>query len=199
MDELIRIYWKPLYFFVRQKGFDNETAKDIVQEFLADVLERGTITKADPERGRFRTFLLTAISNFVKDRHKASHRLKRGGGQSLLSLDFDDGERQFAMEVAGGETPETVLNRAWARGMLDQCISELTGNESHLLAFEMLMQGADYAEIVKETGLSLSAAKTGVLRLRRQLKELLLNRMAESGETPDDAELAMADLAALLR
>jgi RNA polymerase sigma factor (sigma-70 family) len=101
-DTFVRIYWKPLYFFVRQHGADNETAKDIVQEFLTSMLERGSLTKADPARGRFRTFLLAALTNFMKDRQKAAARQKRGGAQTILSLDFADGERGMSSRCPGG-------------------------------------------------------------------------------------------------
>jgi RNA polymerase sigma factor (sigma-70 family) len=199
MDQLIRVYWKPLYYFIRQKGFDNETAKDIVQGFLADALERGTMFKADPSRGKFRTFLLAALTNFIKDWHKAASRLKRGGGQATLSLDFDGGERQYAIDVASGETPEAALNRAWAQSTLEACISELRGNPLHLQAFRLMMEGASYSEIGKRTGLGESAAKAAVFRLRQQLKDGVLRRVARPGQETDDPERMMADFAALLR
>lgn len=198
MDELIRIYWKPLYYFIRQKGFDNEAAKDLVQDFLADVLERNTIAKADPVRGKFRTFLLAALSNFIKDWHKASARLKRGGGRFMYSLDFNAGERQYALEVASGETPETVLNRAWARSTLEECISELAGNPTHLQAFRMMLQGSRYSEISKETGLTESAAKAAVCRLRQQLRDEVLRRLGRMEQWPDPEEIDIADVASLL-
>jgi len=199
MDQLIRTYWKPLYYFIRQKGFDNETAKDIVQGFLADALERGTMFKADPARGKFRTFLLAALGNFIKDWHKAASRLKRGGGQSTLSLDFDGGERQYAIDVASGETPEAALNRAWAQSTLEACISELRGNPLHLQAFRLMMEGASYSEIGKKTGLGESAAKAAVFRLRQQLRDGVLRRVTNTGQETVDPDRAMADFAALLR
>lgn len=199
MDTLIRAYWKPLYYFIRQKGFDNETAKDVVQDFLADALERGTISRADPSRGKFRTFLLTALCNFIRDWHKSSNRLKRGGGQVTLSLDFDAGERQYAFEVASGETPETILNRAWLQSVLEQCIAELTGNPTHLQAFRLMIQGFSYSAIAKETGLSESAVKAAVCRLRQQLRSIVLRRVHRSGEDANSEGIDFAEIAALLR
>ena len=199
MDQLIRLYWKPLYFFVRQKGFDNETSKDIVQGFLAEALERGTFAKADPARGKFRTFLLTALTNFMKDRHKASGRLKRGGGTSTLSLDFDCGERQYALEIASGDTPETTIDKSWAMRTLDRCMAELEGSPAHLRAFRMITEGACYAEVEKKTGLSETAAKTAVFRLRQQLREKVLRQITPSGRTVEDEELAMAEFVSFLQ
>jgi RNA polymerase sigma-70 factor (ECF subfamily) len=199
MDVLIRAYWKPLYFFVRQKGFDNETAKDVVQDFLADALERGTIARADPARGKFRTFLLTSLCNFIRDWHKSSNRLKRGGGHVTLSLDFDVGERQYSVEIASGETPETILNRAWLQGILEECIANLTGNPVHLQAFRLMIQGSSYTDIGRETGLTPSAVKAAVFRLRQQLRDLVLRRVQSSGEDAGPADLRLDDVAALLR
>jgi RNA polymerase sigma-70 factor (ECF subfamily) len=199
MDVLIRAYWKPLYFFVRQKGFDNETAKDVVQDFLADALERGTIARADPARGKFRTFLLTALCNFIRDWHKSSNRLKRGGGHVTLSLDFDVGERQYSVEIASGETPETILNRAWLQSVLEESIAQLSGNPVHLQAFRLMIQGATYSDIAGETGLSESAVKAAVFRLRQQLRDLLLRRVQGSGDLSDLADGQVEELAALFR
>jgi RNA polymerase sigma-70 factor (ECF subfamily) len=198
MDGLIRIYWKPLYFFVRQKGYDNETAKDLVQDFLTNALERNTLLKADPARGRFRTFLLAALTNFIKDWNRASGRLKRGGGHALLSLDFEGGEQEYSIEMATAQTPEALFHRAWAQALLAQCISELKGKPAHLQAFEVLMRGGTYEEICRETGLNESAAKTAIHRLRQQLREILLGYIAHSLKAEEDLELALADFASCL-
>jgi len=199
MDGLIRIYWKPLYFFVRQKGYDNETAKDMVQDFLTSALERHTLLKADPRRGRFRTFLLAALSNFIKDWNRSSARLKRGGGHAMLSLDFEGGEQEYSFETATTQTPEALFHRAWAQALLEQCISELKGKPSHLRAFELLIRGGNYEEICRETGLHESAAKTAVHRLRQQLREILLGYIGRTGNgDDDDVELALAEFASCL-
>ena len=146
LDALIRIYWKPLYFFVRQRGFSNEEAKDIVQDFLANALERHMITRADPLRGRFRSFLLAALTNFLKDRLRSLGRQKRGGGKSPLSLDLGIGEHRGARPADKGEQPETIVDREWAKGLLGKCISELMGKPSHLQAFDLQMQGVGLRE-----------------------------------------------------
>ena len=198
LDGLIRMYWKPLYFFVRQKGYDNETAKDLVQDFLTAALEHGTLSKADPARGRFRTFLLASLSNFIKDWNRASARLKRGGGHALLSLDFEGGEQEYSRETATEETPEALFHRAWARGLLAQCISELKGKPAHLRAFELLMGGTSYDEICRETGLNESAAKTAVHRLRQQLRQLLLGYMGRPAADDGDSERALGEFASYL-
>jgi RNA polymerase sigma-70 factor (ECF subfamily) len=198
LDGLIRMYWKPLYFFVRRKGYDNETAKDLVQDFLTQALENDTLSKADPARGRFRTFLLTALTNFIKDWNRTSARLKRGGGQDLRSLDFEGGEQEYALVRATEETPEAVFHRAWAQGLLAQCIASLKGKPAHLRAFELLMRGGGYPEICKETGLNESAAKTAVHRLRQQLRDALTGTLRKSLGEDEEIDVALAEFASLL-
>jgi RNA polymerase sigma factor (sigma-70 family) len=198
LDALIRLYWKPLYFFVRQRGFGNEEAKDIVQEFLAIALEHGMIPRADPLRGRFRTFLLAALTNFLKDRRRANGRLKRGGGHAPISLDLELGEPRYARAVNTGEPPETIVDRAWAKGLLGQCISELQGKPSHLRAFDLQMKGVDYASIGKETGLTETAAKTAVHRLRVRLRGIIRSHLSLENATEEEVGREVAEFASLL-
>lgn len=198
LDALIRVYWKPLYFFVRQRGFENEEAKDIIQEFLAGAIERGMIPKADPLRGRFRTFLLAALTNFLKDRRRSGGRLKRGGGHVPMSLDLELGEPKYSRAVRTGEPPEVIVDRAWAKGLLSQCILELVGKPSHLQAFDLQMQGVDYANIGRMTGLSETAAKTAVHRLRLKLRGILRTHLRLQNATEEEVGREVAEFATLL-
>jgi RNA polymerase sigma-70 factor (ECF subfamily) len=199
LDTLISIYWKPLYFFVRQKGNDNETAKDIVQDFLTSLLSKQTLQKADAARGRFRTFLLAALENFMKDRLKSASREKRGGGQKIVSLDFSTGEKEYTLQVRAGEAPETVLNRAWARSLWEDSLARLQGEASHLEALKMYLADSDYKHISAKTGLSESAAKTAVHRLRGQLRTIITNHIRETVSTDEDLRGEVAEFMELLR
>ena len=198
LDALIRIYWKPLFFFVRRRGHSNEEAKDIVQQFLANALEHGMIPRADPLRGRFRTFLLAALTNFLKDRHRSLGRQKRGGGHEPMSLDLELGEPRYARAVHTGERPEAVVDRAWAKGLLGQCISELEGMPSHLQAFDLQMQGEDYVSIGKTTGLTETAAKTAVHRLRAKLRGIIRSHLSLQSATEEEAGRDVDEFASLL-
>jgi RNA polymerase sigma-70 factor (ECF subfamily) len=198
LNHLIAVYWKPLYFFVRQRGYDNETAKDIVQEFLATLLERDALTKADPDRGRFRTFLLAALGNFLKDWSKGEARQKRGGGRTILSLDFASGESEYALEARSAEAPETVLHRAWARSLWKHALSELRGDPAHLEAFRMYLADADYADIAARTSLSETAAKTAVHRLKVRLREILVGHLRNTVSSEAELAAEIEDFMALL-
>jgi RNA polymerase sigma-70 factor (ECF subfamily) len=198
-DPLIRLYWKPLYFYVRRKGIDNETAKDLIQDFLTMLLERRSIEKADPSRGRFRTFLLAALDNFLADWKKKETRQKRGRGAPVLSFDFAGGERDYTLEVESGETPEKLACRAWAHQLLDQCLLELEGIPGHVAALRLRLQGADYREICAQTGLSDSVAQLAVHRLSREFGEILGRRLREICPQPAEFEAELSEFMDLLK
>ena len=198
LEALIRIYWKPLYFYVRHHGHDHEGAKDVVQSFLMDLMERGAILKADPARGRFRTFLRAALANFLKDWSKTAGRQKRRPGRHVLSLDFKRGETDYKVQVAKGETPERVLNRAWARSLWDDSLADLKGEVAHLEAFRLYLGNVDYPEIAKKTGLSDSAAKVAVHRMKQQLRDIITARIRETVGSEDELQSELAEFRSLL-
>jgi len=198
LEALIRIYWKPLYFFVRHHGHDGESAKDVVQAFLMDLMERGAIPKADPARGRFRTFLRASMMNFLRDWSKTAARQKRRPGRRLLSLDFKRGETDYHLQVTGGETPERVLNRAWARSLWEDALSQLQGERAHLEAFDLYLKNVDYPKIAQKTGLSESAAKVAIHRMKGQLRELITRRIRETVTSKEDLAAELAEFKSLL-
>lgn len=199
LEALIAIYWKPLYFFIRQHGYDNETSKDMVQGFLAKLLERDAFAKADPARGKFRTFLLASLSNYLKDWSKAASREKRGGGQVLLSLDFARGEADYAREVAQGELPEAAMNRAWAKSLWEQALVELEGEPLHLEAFKLYLAGVDYKVIAERVSLSESATKSAVHRLKGRLRDVVVSHIRETVSSEEDLQTEVAEFLSLLR
>jgi RNA polymerase sigma-70 factor (ECF subfamily) len=199
MDSIIRVYWKPLYFFVRQKGFDNETAKDLVQGFLTLFIERKAFARADPAKGRFRTLLLSSLENHVKDCLKESTRAKRGGGRTILSLDFEEGEREFAAESDSSESPEYRSGRAWARSLFIECISRIEASPAHALALRLHLAGESYAEILRRTDLTEPAARSAIHRLYGQFREILTRHLASTAVRDEDLPAEIEDFIALLR
>ena len=199
LDILARRYWKPLYFYVRRHRFDVETSKDIVQGFLASVLSRQTFWKADPKLGKFRTFVLSALSNYIKDWSRSSSRLKRGGGQRGLSLDFGSVEAEYSPQIAShDDTPENVLNRAWARSLLEQSLADLKGSPAHLEAFRLYLDGESYESIGAKSGLSETAAKVAVHRLRAKLRKIVIDRIAETVDNAEDLNAELSEFVDLL-
>ncbi len=198
LNELISIYWKPLYFFVRQHGFDNESSKDIVQEFLTRAIQRGLISKADPTRGRFRTFLISALKNFIRDWAKAGDRRKRGGGRPLVSLDFIRGESDYILQANPSEPPEVVLNRAWARGLWERSLAELNCAPEQLKAFRLYMAEKDYRSIAAATGLSETEVNSAIRRVKGELKAVITSHIRETVSSEEELQAELTEFKCLL-
>ena len=126
LETLCRQYWYPLYGFIRRQGRAHHEAEDCTQEFLARLLASDGIATARPERGRFRTFLLTALRNFLTKEWHRARAIRRGGGAVPLSLDLRDAQDRFAHEPADAAlSPEQAFDRTWALGMIDRSIGKL--------------------------------------------------------------------------
>ncbi|MCA1702125.1 MAG: sigma-70 family RNA polymerase sigma factor, partial [Actinobacteria bacterium] len=123
LADLCQRYWYPLYVYVRRTIRDVHEARDLTQAFFARLLEKNTLALADPQRGRFRSFLLTALKHFLINEWEKAKAQKRGGGRALLALDFDSKESQIALEPSHDATPERLFERHWAMTLLDQVLA----------------------------------------------------------------------------
>jgi RNA polymerase sigma-70 factor (ECF subfamily) len=196
LEVLCRDYWYPLYVYVRRRGHDAETASDLVQEFFARVLEKNTIAAADPQRGRFRAFLLTALRNFLANEWASAGAAKRGKHQNLLSLDLEAGELRYLHEPADELTPERLFERRWAETLLDRVTARLreesvrSGKGAHFDALKIFLTGrtanASYAAVAGQLGLSEGAAMVAAHRLRKRFRETLLAEILETLADPAD-------------
>lgn len=193
LNELYKIYWQPLFFFVRRRGYDHHSSADIVQEFLKGLFERSAFKQADPERGRFRTWLLAALDNFLKDWNKSATRAKRGGGVMPLSLDFERGESEYVLQVPVDASPEEALNRAWARSLLESAINGMEAAPSHVLALRMRLNGENFAQIAAATGLTPAAARTATHRLRPVLRAILEARIRATVTNAEEFKAELND------
>jgi RNA polymerase sigma-70 factor (ECF subfamily) len=190
LDELCQIYWPPLYSYLRGRGHAPEDAQDLTQGFFARVLERQDIRSADPSRGRFRSFLLTALKRYVINEHERDVSVKRGGRHARIALDFEGAERSYALDRREHETPERVFDRKWAAIVLDRALErvrkecERTGNG--IVANALLPYLTDagglppYQEVARELGLSEGAVKIAVHRLRQRFGIVLRLEIAET-------------------
>src|SRR5262249_33649855 len=122
---LCQIYWYPVYAFIRRRGYSTADSQDLTQEFFATLLEKDYVRLADRERGRFRTFLLTAVTRFLTKQRERAHTAKFGGGRTALSLDLQSGEARYLLEPAEHWTPERLFERRWALTLLDRVIARL--------------------------------------------------------------------------
>ena len=118
MTVLCNNYWPSIYAFVRRSGFNKEESEDITQDFFMHLIGKQFHLSADPERGRFRTFLLASLKNFVSNRQRDAARQKRGGGTEIVALDLSGAESKLALEIASSDTPEKAYHRSWANQLL---------------------------------------------------------------------------------
>jgi len=194
LAELCRTYWYPVFAEIRQAGHDAESAEDLTQGFFAHFLEKRAIKVADPDRGRFRSFLKTAVRNFLsKERHRAQ-ALKRGGGNPPLGLDFETAESWYRREPADPRTPADVFDQRWARALLTRALHRLreearaAGNLDRFRMLEPFLTGgavgAGHKEVAAKLGVTESAVRVAVHRLRRRYGKLLRDEVAR---TVDDS------------
>lgn len=126
LEELCRQYWYPLYTYARRQGRAHHEAEDCTQDFLAQLIAREGLARVRPDRGRFRTFLLTALRNFLTNEWHRGHAAKRGGGLAPLPLEFDLAEQRFACEIPDpAMSPEQAFDRHWARSLIDRVVADL--------------------------------------------------------------------------
>jgi RNA polymerase sigma-70 factor (ECF subfamily) len=208
LAELCQRYWYPLYVFVRRKVGNVDQASDLIQEFFARLLEKQTLAHADPERGRFRSFLLTSLKNFLANEWDKAKAHKRGGGRTILRLEFSDKEDRLLCEPAHACTPERLFERQWALTLLDQVLAELRGEYAaagKTALFECLKgsltgdaASLPLADAAKQLGMSEGAVKTAAHRLRKRYRELLRAEVAHTVAGPDEVDEELRGLFAAL-
>ena len=194
--QLYRDYWYPLYAYVRRRGRSPHEAEDLTQDFFVSLIERQRLTGLEREGGRFRSFLLKTLQNFLANEWDRATAQKRGGGQSIVSLDEEDLESRYLADSATG-APEAEFDRHWAFAVIEHAMQHLeaelrsAGKESIFQQLRLHLQGdrggRPYAEIAAVWGVSESAVKTTVHRLRRRFGELLRAEVART--ISDDAEV----------
>jgi RNA polymerase sigma-70 factor (ECF subfamily) len=204
LERLCRDYWYPLYAFARRQGLDREEAGDLVQGFLADLIERRDLTKADPSRGRFRSFLRTACSHFLSHARDHDRALKRGGGRTPVSIDLQDAEGRYINEPAHDLTAERLFERRWALVLLGHVLARLewearrSGKSDLLARLRPMLEGDDRAESYKEIGESLQmsagSVKVAAHRLRGRYRQILREEVARTVADPAEIDAEIADL-----
>lgn len=209
LETLCRHYWYPLYSFVRREGQSHHAAEDLTQAFLARLLVTGGIDRVRPERGRFRSFLLTALRNFTANEWHRTQAVKRGGGKEVLSLDFQEAETRFSVHpVDPSLTPEQAFDRTWALALIDQALATLqaeyaqTGRGPLFEAIAPLVWGGGQHESrieqAERLGLSGTALKVAVHRLRRRLRTHLQDQVRATVSGPDEVAEELTHLMAVV-
>jgi RNA polymerase sigma factor (sigma-70 family) len=208
LEKLCNTYWYPLYAYVRRQGHAPADAQDLTQDFFARFLERKYVRLATPERGRFRTFLLTSLKNFLVNEWNKSNALKRGGGQQIISLDEEVAEERFAAEPAS-QPPDALFDHRWATTLLDRALTRLreeaadggkSGFFDQVQAFVWGGQETEgYAQAAERLAMTEGALRVAVHRLRQRFGELLRAEVAHTVATPAEVEEELRYLIAVVR
>ncbi len=190
LEQLCRTYWYPLYAYLRRTGRNPADAEDLVQGFFLYLLEGQALRSAARERGRFRSFLLATLKNFVSDEKDKALAQKRGGGRQLISWELVEAEQRFSGEPTAGDSPDRLFDRHWALALLDRAMERLqqewTAGRKAELFFQLkdFASGekglASYAEVAAQANLSPSALKSAIFRLRRRYQELVREEVSHT-------------------
>ena len=204
LAELCERYWYPIYAFVRRRGYSAADAEDLTQEFFSALLEKEYLFLADPARGKFRTFLLTAVTRFLSKQNERASAKKRGGGRKLLSIDLRSAEGLYLLEPATHVTPERLFERRWAMTLLNRVLDQLAADYSRRgkeRLFEELKgqlvgpeAESSQAELAAELNMTPGAVKVAIHRLRQRFGEMLKNEIASTVDGAEEVEDEMRSL-----
>lgn len=208
LERLCRIYWYPIYAFIRRRGSNQPDAEDLTQGFFAQLLEKETIKKVNRQKGKFRSFMLAALTNFVNNEWDKRQTLKRGGKVQIISLDETRAEEIYSQEPVESLTPEKLFERRWAFALVERVLAKLKqeyATADKLRLFEGLEHGLTRevtqevcAEWAAALSMSEGAVKVALHRLRRRYGELLRSEIAHTVSTPEELDEEIRHLCAAL-
>jgi RNA polymerase sigma-70 factor (ECF subfamily) len=198
LEQLCRSYWFPLYAYVRRHGHSREDAQDLTQSFFERFLERGYFARAERERGRFRTFLLTSLKRFLTEEWRRANRQKRGGNQTFVPFAPEEAENRYCSEPRDELSPDILYDVRWAGVLLERVVTRLrkdyesTGRTAVYTQLQQFLWGRQtelsYAEISQELGMNTGAVKVAVHRLRQRFRDLLREEVANTVEMPEQID-----------
>jgi RNA polymerase sigma factor (sigma-70 family) len=209
LSDLCAAYYAPVLAFVRRDAPDEDAARDLTQEFFARLLARQGINTVDPQRGRFRSFLLGAVKHFLADMRDHDHRLKRGAGQPMESIDAGtDTSPGLLLPDPSAPSPDREFDRKWALTVLGRALATLAeehkaaGKSGHLDALKPWLTGdletQSQAEAARQLGMSEGAVAVAIHRLRRRFREVVKGEIARTLNDPAQVEDELACLVAAL-
>jgi RNA polymerase sigma factor (sigma-70 family) len=208
LEKLCRTYWYPLYAYVRRRGQSAVDAQDLTQAFFARLLERNWVGDADRSRGRFRTFLLTAMSRFLAGEWDKVRAQKRGGGHAHVPLQLDTAEIRYGLEPVDDHTPEQSYERRWALTLLETVLRRLKEEYDHEGRGELFAQltpsltggreSQPYAELAGQLKMNEGAVKVAVHRLRKRYRQLLRSEITQTMTETEDVDEELRHLFGVL-
>lgn len=208
LGELLRTYWQPLYRYARRRGKSKEDAEDLVQGFMLHLIEARSLEGLDRSQGRFRAFLLACFNHWMTNDWRHATRQKRGGGQTLLSFDWQSAETGLSLDPPDDWSPDRHFDREWALALLSAVLDELeaasvaegSGEQFRHLK-PCLTADSDkipYTDIAAELGVTEGSLRVAVHRLRKRYRKLLTAEIARTLSSPDSVDDEMHALFAAL-
>jgi RNA polymerase sigma-70 factor (ECF subfamily) len=197
LADLCSVYWMPLYSFARRRGYSRDDAADQTQEFFSRLIEKSFLKTADPQKGRFRTFLLTLFQRFLANEFEKDNAIKRGGGTTHISFDPDLAESQCSTVLSDDQTPERIFEQQWAMTLLHRVVTRLSDEYSSKGKGELFERcqmfltggssGAVYSDVARDLKMTEGALRVAVHRLRERFRELL--RLEVAGTIEDERDV----------
>jgi RNA polymerase sigma factor (sigma-70 family) len=200
LSDLCKLYWYPLYAFIRRRGCNAEDAQDLTQGFFLSLLDRKALRQVTPLKGKFRSFLLASLQNYLSDQFDRRRSLKRGGNIEFVPLDFESGDERYRSEPEEALTAEKIFDARWAMTLLDETLRRLRQEyvaQQKLTIFMTLkpflgpvgsQKLASYEDIAHRLDLSVGGVKTLVHRLRKRYTELLREEVARTVTDPKEVD-----------
>ena len=204
LETLCRGYWFPLYAYLRQRGYDTHQAEDYTQAFFTHILDKHDLQAADPKYGKFRSFLLIRLKYFLCDERDRTKAKKRGGGQKILSLGFQNAEEQYSLEPAEQLSPEKLFEKSWALTVLERTMDRLEKDMikknkkelfDHLKVYLTTEKDViPYRKMAKKLKMAEGSVRVAVHRLRRRYRRLLRDEIAQTVAAEDQIDEEMGHL-----
>ncbi len=201
LAELCESYYAPVLAFIRHEGRDEDTARDLTQEFFARFLARGGLDTVEPGRGRFRSFLLGAVKHFLADQRDLAQAAKRGGGLAPVSMEAgSDANTTVELQIPdpAGPTPDAVFDRQWALTLVERAIGALSAEFAAAEKFDQFdtlkpwllgdLEFISQADAGRQLGMTEGAIKVAIHRLRKRFRELVKTEIAQTVGEPSQVQ-----------
>lgn len=206
LADLCSAYWYPLYVFIRRQGPSHHEAEDLIQEFFRRFLERHALESVQPSAGKFRSFLLVCLKNFLANERERAQTQRRGGGHSLVPLEGADAETRYSLEPVDNRTPEAVFERRWAFAVLEQTMAALrrehSGKRDLFEDIEGFLPGGQgdisRAELAAKRGVSIGAIDVAIHRLRQRFGALLRDQVRRTVSSDAEVEEEISHLISVI-
>ena len=204
LEQLCTAYWSPLYWHIRRIGYDASQAQDLTQGFFSRLLEKQTLEYVDRDRGKFRSFLLASLRTFLANERDHAQAQKRGGGQTILSIDFDSAESGYRLDLSHDLTAENLFEKRWALTVLETALAAL--DEQHREAgkseqFDALVpfltadsDSPKYLDIARQLDMTEGAVKMAVSRMRQRYRKLIRTEVGRTIADSDDVDEEIQNL-----